>query len=216
MAQLFSRGANTFSRLSIIGVLLLIVAIAWVGTAIDRSHYMTGVGIPREQPVQFSHEHHVKGLGIQCLYCHSSVEVSSFAGLPPTETCMTCHSQIWADSPYLEPVRASLRDNTPLVWTRVTDLPGFVYFNHNIHVTKGIGCETCHGRVDNMPLMWKAHSMTMAWCLNCHRHPALYVRPREEVYTMGYRPAEDQSELGGRLVREYRIRSLLDCYTCHR
>ena len=144
----------------------------------------------------FSHEHHVRGLGIDCRYCHTSVEKSSFAGIPPTETCMTCHSQIWTDSPMLEPVRTSLRTNTPIRWNRVHDLPDYVYFNHGIHVQKGVGCVSCHGRVDQMPLTWKAEPMTMEWCLSCHRNPEKHLRPREEVFNMDWVPPEDQVDAG--------------------
>ena len=145
--------------------------------------------IPFQQPVPFSHKHHVSDDGIDCRYCHTSVEKSSFAGLPPTETCMTCHSQIWTDSPMLAPVRASFATNTPLKWNRVHDLPGYVYFNHSIHVAKGIGCSTCHGRVDQMPLTRKTETLYMKWCLDCHRNPQKYIRPRDKIYDMAWQPA---------------------------
>ncbi|HYN88200.1 MAG TPA: cytochrome c3 family protein, partial [Ardenticatenaceae bacterium] len=181
-----------------------------------RSPYSTAVGVVRAQPVQFSHEHHVRDDGIDCRYCHTTVEVSPFAGIPPTETCMNCHRQIWSQSPALAPVRESWENGEPLHWTRVHDLPDFVYFNHSIHVQKGIGCESCHGRVDLMPLMMKAETMQMEWCLDCHRAPEKFVRPREEVFTMGWQPPEDQEVLGQRLVQEYGIERKLDCTTCHR
>jgi hypothetical protein len=174
------------------------------------------VGVPIEQPVPFSHKHHAGGEGIDCRYCHSSVEDSAFAGMPPTETCMSCHSQIWADSPILEPVRASFRNGEPLRWTRVYQLPDFVYFDHSIHVYKGIGCSTCHGRVDQMPLTFRANALQMDWCLGCHREPERSVRPRELVFQMDYKPPVDQLALGRRLVAEYKIQKLTDCYTCHR
>jgi tRNA(His) 5'-end guanylyltransferase len=157
--------------------------------------------------------------GIDCRYCHQSVETSSFADIPPTETCMTCHSQIWNQSPVLEPVRESFRTGQPIQWNRVNDLPDYVYFNHSIHIAKGVGCETCHGRVDQMPLTWKANTLYMEFCLNCHRHPEQYVRPKDQVFTMGYKPAIDQAILGPQLVKEYNIQSpsrLDDCYICHR
>jgi len=166
--------------------------------------------------VQFSHLHHVLDDGIDCRYCHTSVENSSFAGIPPTKTCMNCHSQIWQTAPILEPVRASFREDKPMQWIRVHDLPDFVYFNHSIHVKKGMGCETCHGRVDQMPLMKQENSLQMEWCLNCHRNPQNYVRPREEVFTMGYRPPRPQSEMGPELVTKYQIKPSTDCSTCHR
>jgi len=216
MAQVFHRGTNTLSRISIFGALLVAGAGAWVVDAVQRSPYLTEVRVAREQPVPFSHEHHVKGLGLDCRHCHTTVEESTFAGIPPTKTCMSCHSQIWADSPLLEPVRASFRNNLPLEWTRVHDLPDFVYFNHSIHVKKGIGCSTCHGRVDQMPLTWRTQTLYMDWCLDCHRQPERYVRPREQVFNMAWEPPQDQLALGAKLVRTYRIRSLTDCSVCHR
>jgi hypothetical protein len=183
---------------------------------LGRSSYVTRAQEYVEQPVQFSHLHHVLDDGIDCRYCHTSVETSSFAGIPPTKTCMNCHSQIWQSAPILEPVRASFREDRPMQWIRVHDLPDFVYFNHSIHVKKGMGCETCHGRVDQMPLMRQENSLQMEWCLNCHRNPQEYVRPRQEVFTMGYRPQEDQATLGPKLVAEYNIRPSTDCSTCHR
>ncbi|HLV79726.1 MAG TPA: cytochrome c3 family protein, partial [Chthonomonadaceae bacterium] len=149
-------------------------------------------------------------------YCHTTVETSSFAGIPPIHTCMTCHSQVWKDSPMLAPIRDSYTTDVPIQWTRVNFVPDFVYFNHSIHVAKGIGCETCHGRVDEMPLMARGQPLMMAWCLACHRHPERYVRPVEDVFVMDYRPAQSQAVLGPRLVKQYHIRSLQDCYTCHR
>jgi len=154
--------------------------------------------------------------GIDCRYCHTSVETSAFAGIPPTKTCMNCHSQLWNTAPILEPVRASFRDDKPLHWIRVHDLPDFVYFNHSIHVKKGMGCETCHGRVDQMPLMLQKNSLQMEWCINCHRNPENYVRPRSEIFTMGYKPAEPQSVIGPRLVKQYAIKGNTSCSTCHR
>src|SRR5881409_1682198 len=154
MPQIFYPSTNTISRVSIAAAVLALTAFALVGGALQRSPYLTEVGVPREQPVPFSHKHHVSGIGIDCRYCHTSVEESSFAGIPPTKTCMNCHSQIWADSPTLEPVRASLREDRSLEWTRVNNLPDFVYFDHSIHVRRGVGCTTCHGPVDQMPLTW--------------------------------------------------------------
>src|SRR5512145_1884206 len=155
MAQIFHRSFNVISRLTIYGALFVMAFLAWLIGTLDRSPYLTNADTVREQPVQFSHKHHVSGLGIDCRYCHTAVETSSFAGIPPMKTCMNCHVQIWANSPYLEPVRAAYRDNRPLRWVRVHNLPDFVYFNHAVHIKKGVGCETCHGRVDKMPLMWQ-------------------------------------------------------------
>ena len=215
MAQIFSRHANSYVRAG--GVLALVLVAAIFGSAdrLSRSSYVTRVDTFREQPIQFSHQHHVGGIGIDCRYCHTSVEKASSAGIPPTKTCMNCHSQIWANSPYLEPVRESFRSDTPLRWTRVHDLPDFVQFNHSVHVTKGVGCATCHGRIDRMPLMYQKSSLLMEWCLECHRNPERFVRPREAVYQMDYQPPEDQLELGRRLVKAYDIKSLTTCSTCH-
>lgn len=216
MPQLFHRSSNAIARASILGAAAVLGAVGWLLYAGYRSDYATGAHVAREQPVPFSHKHHVGGEGFDCRYCHTSVEESAFAGLPPTETCMSCHSQIWSEAPVLEPVRESYRSGKPIRWTRVHHLADFVYFNHSIHVNKGIGCETCHGRVDQMPLTWKENTLLMEWCLDCHRQPEMYVRPRAAVFQMGWKPSEDQQTLGRRLVKEYKIRSLTDCYTCHR
>jgi Cytochrome c7 and related cytochrome c len=216
MAQYFSRSANTIYRLSIFAGVVSLAIVGWLSYLIVRSPYETMQNVPREQPVPFSHEHHVGGLGIDCRYCHTTVENSSFANIPATKICMNCHSQMWAASPTLEPVRESYRTGKSIEWTRVNDLPDFVYFNHSIHVHKGIGCTTCHGRVDKMPLTWQAQPLTMEWCLNCHRHPERYVRPRDEVFSMEYAPPRDQLALGARLIGEYHIQSLTSCSTCHR
>jgi len=193
-----------------------LVFVLWAVITLMRSDMVTGASSNVEQPIQFSHAHHVGGLGIDCRYCHSTVEQSSFANIPPTKTCMNCHSQIWSTSPFLEPVRASFRTGQSLQWVRVHNLPDFVYFNHSIHVKKGMGCETCHGRIDEMAGIYQAQSLQMEWCLNCHRSPERYVRPREAITTMGYVPAESQAVVGPRLVREYDIQSLTSCSTCHR
>jgi hypothetical protein len=216
MPQIFRRSANTLSKVGIFGVLSLGGGVVLLAIVIGRSGYVTRAHEFIEQPLQFSHQHHVLDDGIDCRYCHTSVETSAFAGIPPTKTCMNCHSVLFAKASFLEPVRASLRDDRPLHWIRVHDLPDFVYFNHSIHVKKGIGCESCHGRVDRMPLMYQENSLQMEWCINCHRNPELYVRPRSEITTMGYRPVKAQSELGPELVREYGVRPSLDCSTCHR
>jgi hypothetical protein len=216
MPQIFRRSANTFSKLSFAGLLLLAAGAILFAMILGRSSYVTRAHEFVEQPVQFSHRHHVIDDGIDCRYCHTSVETSAFAGIPPTKTCMNCHSQIWATAPILEPVRASFRDDRPLRWIRVHDLPDFVYFNHSVHVKKGMGCETCHGRIDEMPLTQQENSLQMDWCLNCHRNPENYVRPRSEIYTMGYRPPVPQSVIGPQLVKEYGIRGNTTCSTCHR
>jgi hypothetical protein len=220
MPQVFHPSMNTVSRVSIFGAAFFLLGLLGLVYALFRSPYQTWVHVAVDQPVQFSHEHHVNGLGLDCRYCHTSVEKSSFAGVPPTETCMTCHSQIWNDSEFLEPVRKSLRENVPIRWNRVHDLPDYVFFNHAIHVKKGVGCVSCHGRVDQMPLTWKEEPLTMEWCLSCHRHPERHLRPREAVFVMDWRPAEgkDPVALGRDLVRanDVQVERLSDCYTCHR
>ncbi|HTP36519.1 MAG TPA: cytochrome c3 family protein [Candidatus Acidoferrales bacterium] len=219
MSQIFRHSTNTFSRITIFGAVFFLGFVAWVGTVLDRSSYATRQDQAREQPVPFSHAHHVGGMGLDCRYCHTSVENSSFAGIPPTKTCMNCHSQIWLSSPTLEPVRASFRTNESIAWTRVHDLPDFVYFNHSIHINKGVGCESCHGRVDRMALTWQQSSLHMEWCLDCHRAPEKHLRPRQFITTMGYQPDGDQEEIGLRLKKEYNVkdaRALTSCNTCHR
>lgn len=219
MAQIFRPSTNTIARLTVFGGVFFLALLAWIGDTLNYSDYSTQAHVVHEQPVQFSHEHHVGGLGIDCRYCHTSVEESSFAGIPPTQTCMNCHSQIWAASPYLEPVRKSWQTGKPLVWTRVHNVQDFAYFNHSIHVNKGVGCVTCHGRVDQMPLIVQERPLLMNWCLDCHRHPERVLRPREAVFRMDWEPPIDQLTLGRRLIKEYRIRSveeLTSCDTCHR
>jgi len=214
MPQLFSPRANTIMRASLLAVVLLLFVGGWTLHAVYWSPYTTRVGIPREQPVPFSHKHHVDGLGIDCRFCHNSVEKSAFAGMPSTETCMTCHSQLWTDAPLLVPVRESLAKNQPLHWTRVHDLPDFVFFNHSIHVKQGIGCTTCHGQIDQMPLTWQQNTLYMKWCLDCHKHPEKYIRPREEVFNMMWK----NNQLNSELVQAYHVNvtQLTDCSMCHR
>jgi hypothetical protein len=216
MPQIFHRDANNYARASIVGIVLLIGGGLATLDRLSRSPYVTRADEFREQPIQFSHQHHAGGIGIDCRYCHTSVETSPSAGIPPTKTCMNCHSQIWADSPFLEPVRESFRSGKPLRWIRVHDLPDFVYFNHSVHVKKGVGCATCHGRVDRMPLMWQSASLQMEWCLECHRAPEKFVRPRSAIFQMDYQPPPNQLELGRQLVKEYGIESLTSCSVCHR
>ncbi|HEY5543021.1 MAG TPA: cytochrome c3 family protein [Candidatus Binatia bacterium] len=219
MPQIFHRSTNTISRLSIFGAVFLLLGLLWLIAAINRSSYVTDQDVAREQPVPFSHEHHVAGLGIDCRYCHTSVETSAFAGIPSTSICMNCHSQIWSASDVLRPVRDSFQNGTPIRWTRIHNLPDFTYFNHAIHVQKGVGCYTCHGPVDRMPLMRQEHSLQMEWCLGCHRQPEQFLRPREEVFNMSWQPAGEQITLGRKLMKEYNIKSaavLTSCSTCHR
>jgi hypothetical protein len=206
--------------------------VLWACIQFQRSPYITYAGVARPQPVPFSHQHHVAGDGIDCRYCHTSVETSNFAGIPPTKTCMNCHSQIWTNADLLEPVRESFRSGKSLVWSRVNDLPDFVYFDHSIHINKGVGCNTCHGPVDRMPLMFNYASLQMEWCIECHRAPEKNLRPREQVFNMRYQqPTRDlpvvvdeksfthQIDLGKYLVQKYNVRSVMDitsCSTCHR
>jgi len=216
MAQIFHHSTNILVR---IGVVLLVVLAAGGGWAYYTGYYspfFNRVDVVRDQPVAFSHKHHIDGLGIDCRYCHTSVEVSSSAGIPPTHTCMSCHSQVWTEAPILEPVRASYRTGKPLEWVRVHDLPDFVYFNHSIHIAKGMGCTTCHGQVDQMPLMRQVNTLYMGWCLECHRNPERFVRPKDQVFSVKWTPPSNQIEMGKKLVREYGIQSLTNCSTCHR
>jgi len=219
MAQLFHRGANNLAKISIVIAIILGGTVFYVYTQVARSTYLTGRYAERQQPVQFSHKHHVGDDGIDCRYCHTSVETSYSAGIPPTQTCMNCHSQIWADSPYLEPVRASYRENKPIEWQRVHDLPEFAYFNHSIHVAKGVGCSTCHGQIDEMPAVYQENTLQMEWCLQCHRNPEKYIRPKEQIYNMEWKDGDLNADERKDLKEQYKIRStemLTSCSTCHR
>jgi hypothetical protein len=212
MEQLFPAWATPLLRATLIGVptLLILGATAW--GAAYRSPYYTGVGEPPHQPVPFSHKHHVSGLGIDCRFCHSTVETSAFAGMPSSTTCMRCHSQIWNQAGLLSPVRESFRTGKPLRWTRVNDVPDYVYFNHGIHVSGGVGCVSCHGRVDQMPLLSRAQTLHMRFCLDCHEDPGRFVRAGVSPFSMEYAElAKDLPPAHPRLSR-----SLMDCSTCHR
>ncbi len=230
--QIFHRSSNAIARASIFGSAFLVAVLLWGVLELDRTPYVTYAKVVRPQPVPFSHQHHVAGLGIDCRYCHTSVENSNYAGIPPTKTCMNCHAQIWTNAPLLEPVRDSYRTGKSLVWNRVNDLPDFVYFNHSIHVNKGVGCNTCHGPIDRMPLMYNNASLKMEWCLDCHRAPDKYLRPKDQVFNMRYeQPSSsqpltidgqeytDQRALGKYLIQKHNLRSVADitsCSTCHR
>jgi hypothetical protein len=245
MAQIFHRSANSIAKASIIAAVLLVSGLLWAALELQRSPYYTYAGVARMQPVPFSHQHHVAGLGIDCRYCHTSVETSGFAGIPPTKTCMNCHSQIWTNAPMLEPVRESYRTGNSLVWTRVNRLPDFVYFDHSIHVNKGVGCNSCHGPVDKMPLMFNYASLQMEWCLNCHRAPEKFLRPHkvagsedDQVFNMAYeQPTSlhpvvlpdgqrftEQTNAKGTGLGDYlktsknvrSVRDITSCNTCHR
>ena len=230
--QIFPRSSNAVARASLFVAVFAMAGLFWVLWIFQRSPYITYAGVRKPQPVPFSHQHHVTGLGIDCRYCHTSVEDSSFAGIPPTKTCMNCHAQIWTNAAYLEPVRESFRTGKAIEWTRVNQLPDFVYFDHSIHINKGVGCDTCHGPVDKMPLMYQYASLQMEFCLDCHRAPEKYLRPRSEVFNMRYeapgfdrevefggKTYRDQLELGATLKQLYKVRSVNDitsCSTCHR
>jgi hypothetical protein len=216
MAQLFRPSANTLAKVGIVSTLLLVLSTIAVAYIIDRGPWNTGVQTAPEQPIEFSHKHHVKDDGIDCRYCHTSVENSAYAGIPPTETCMSCHSQIWANASVTAPIRESWATGKSIEWVRVHDLPDYVYFNHSIHLNKGIGCSTCHGQINEMPLTYKVNTLNMNWCLNCHRDPSKFIRPRSEVFNINYQYPANQMELGKKLVAEYHVRSLQDCTTCHR
>jgi len=222
MSQIFHRSANTIAKVSIFGAVFFVAALLGLFEEVNRSSWMTQARVARAQPLQFSHERHVAGNGIDCRYCHTSVESSSFAGIPPTKTCMNCHSQIFSTSPFLEPIRDSFRTGRSIAWTRVHDLPDFVYFDHSIHIHKGVGCTTCHGQVDRMPLMYQEQSLQMEWCLECHRSPENYVRPKEKIFDMEWRPRNNtKGEIaeGIELKKKYHIQGtnvLTSCSTCHR
>ncbi len=219
MAQVFHRAANNVAKISIIVAIVLAGVAGFVYTQIIRSSYLTGRYVEKQQPVQFSHKHHVGDDGIDCRYCHTAVETSSSAGIPPTQTCMNCHTEIWSDSPYLEPVRASFRENKPIEWERVHDLPEYAYFNHSIHIAKGVGCSTCHGQIDNMPAVYQENTLQMEWCLACHREPENFIRPKSEIYNMQWQDRDLMAQERTNLKADYKIRSkemLTSCSTCHR
>jgi hypothetical protein len=219
MPQVFPKSANVIAKASLLGGLLAVAGLLWAGFVYTQSSFGTGADLSVVQHVPFSHQHHAGVLGIDCRYCHTTVERAAFAGIPPTKTCMNCHSQIWVGSPMLEPVRESYRTDQSLRWRRVYNQPGFVYFAHNIHVQKGIGCSSCHGRVDQMPFMYQVPTLLMEWCLDCHRDPAQHIRPRAEVFNMQYEPPADQLALGRGLCEEYKVRdavTLTSCTVCHR
>lgn len=217
-SQIFRPGINTISRVSIFVGALILVQLILILIVFFRSNYWRQVNVPIQQPIPFSHQIHAGVIGTDCRYCHTSVAVSSFANIPPTETCVTCHSQVKQNSVYIQPVWQSLQTGESIEWIRVHDLPGFVYFNHSIHVNKGIGCSNCHGRIDQMPVVWKEQALFMGWCLDCHRQPEQYIRPVEEVYNMEWVAPPNQLEMGRELVQQYNIDvdRLSNCYICHR
>ena len=218
MAQVFSPLSDTIARWILMGAVVVPFLFVALGYSLANAPMVTGKEIVVTQPVPFSHEHHVAQLGLDCRYCHTGVEKAWFAGLPPTETCMTCHSQIWTNAAMLAPVRKSFASNDPIRWQRVHRLPDYAYFDHSIHVAKGVGCTTCHGDVGTMPLMVQHAPLTMAWCLDCHRNPAKNLRPKSEIFSIDWQPPADQEERGHRLLADYGIKvdHLTDCSVCHR
>jgi hypothetical protein len=219
MAQFFNKSANNIARISIVAAVVLAGVAGLAYTIVARSSYMTGRYVEKQQPIQFSHKHHVGDDGIDCRYCHQTVETTASAGMPSTQTCMNCHSQLFADQPYLEPVRASFRDNKPMEWERVHDLPEFTYFNHSIHIAKGVGCSTCHGQIDNMPAVFQENTLQMEWCIACHRAPEQFIRPKSEIFNMQWQDGDIDTADREKLKVDYRIRSkemMTSCSTCHR
>ncbi|EKE44612.1 chaperone protein HtpG [Oceaniovalibus guishaninsula JLT2003] len=218
MAQPFGSGANTVTRLVLLALIVVPLSAAALGMTLARSDYVTGQDRTVEQPIPFSHAHHTAEIGIDCRYCHTSVEVSAKAGIPPTTTCMTCHSQLWTNSEMLAPVRESLVTGVRLKWRPVNDLPDYVYFNHSVHVTNGVGCTTCHGPVGEMKLMRQDAPLTMEWCLSCHRDVGPNLRRPEDIYLpFPPRPQASRAETQ-RLLDYYDIHdgNLAECSTCHR
>lgn len=218
MPQLFPPYATSLARVALASVVAVPAGIIGLLILLQVTPHATRQNLVVEQPIQFSHEHHVSGLGLDCRYCHTSVEHSHFASVPPTHTCMTCHSQLWTNAEILAPVRKSLAEGKPIRWRRVNSLADYVYFDHSVHVTNGIGCSTCHGRVDRMPQVRQAMPLTMGWCLDCHRNPVPHLRPESEIYNMDWTPPADQEQRGRELIRHYLIQTehLTDCTRCHR
>jgi len=219
MGPIFSPAADTWLRLFLVGAVSLAVGSVLFAVGFARSDWVTGANIhPPAQPVPFSHKHHAGQLGIDCRYCHTSVAEGPRAGLPPTHTCMSCHSQIWTGAPMLAPVRVSLAENKSLNWNRVAVLPDYVFFRHDIHIAKGVGCVECHGRVDEMPLMYRAKALTMQFCLDCHRDPGPHLRPQAEVTNMAWTPNGNREQLAHALLKQYGIREgqITHCFVCHR
>jgi hypothetical protein len=216
MSSLFRPRSNTAFRLALL--LLVGGALGTLGGLMVWARVPAGTGQGDEiiQPVQFDHRHHVVDDGIDCRYCHTSADRGPSAGIPSTALCMNCHSQIWNKSTRLEPVRASYFTGQPIAWERVHRLPDFVYFNHAIHVNKGVGCETCHGRVDQMPAIQQVAPLTMGWCLDCHRNPGPNLRPLDQITTMGWKPEGDPAALAQELMKRLDVHSRTSCSTCHR
>jgi hypothetical protein len=232
MPQVFPKSTNAIARMMVIALPLMFAGTGVALSAFYRSDYTTGRNAVTEQPVPFSHLHHVNQLGIDCRYCHTAVEHSAHAGIPPTKTCMNCHQQMWAGAEWLEPVRKSYKTDTPITWNKVHNTPHYVYFNHSIHVAKGVSCYSCHDRIDNMPLVKQSKTLLMEWCLDCHRQPENHLRPKSEIYNLAWKPKDgtvdtdgatiepmSQAELGRQLKEKYHVRdekTLTNCSICHR
>ena len=215
--QVFHRSTNVISRFTIFGGLFLLGALTFGLATVNRSSWVTRQGIAREQPVQFSHMHHAGELGIDCRYCHTTVETAARAGLPSTGVCLTCHDQLFRDQPLLDALHLSMAQNRPIPWQQVHVLPDFVYFDHSVHVAKGVACVECHGRIDQMPLTWRASPMQMQWCLACHRDPAPHLRPRAQVFAMDApRATPAHAAALARAAHVESPRRMTDCSTCHR
>ncbi len=214
MAQIFKPGGQLLLRVAFLTIAGVFLCAAGFGAMAFYSGYFTRQGERLHQPVPFSHQHHVRGLGLDCRYCHNTVENTSFAGMPATKICMTCHSQIWTNSPLLAPIRDSYANNRPIAWTRVHDLPDFVYFDHSVHIHRGIGCVSCHGKITEMPITGKAHSLYMRWCLDCHRHPETQLRPQSEIFN--FQP-QQTSWKSAALQEAARINTeqIQNCSACH-
>jgi hypothetical protein len=216
MAQLFPRWANSAVRAVLIVSAALLFGLPIALLAWTRTPAATGQYAVVPQPIPFSHPLHAGALQIDCRYCHAGAQRSAMAGLPPTRACVGCHSALWLSSAPFEPVRRSIQQSTPIPWRRVTAMPDFVFFNHAVHTRKGVGCESCHGRVDLMPQVYQSMPLTMGWCLECHRAPERYVRPVEAVTQMGWQAAADQDTQGRTLVMRYHVRPMTTCTSCHR
>jgi hypothetical protein len=214
---IFGPRANLFMNAALIGVVGLAVFLLLLIWVVPVMGYNTQERYRPNQPIPYSHRHHVSGLGLDCRYCHTTVEVSQNAGMPSTEICMTCHSQIWTNAAMLAPDRQSLAQNVPIRWTRVYTLPDYVYFDHSIHVAKGVGCTECHGPIGDMAITYKATTLYMSWCLGCHRNPAPRLRPRGQVFNPHWQRTKDTPS-GEQLMAQYHIHpeTLTDCGVCHR
>src|ERR1700752_1481624 len=207
MPQIFHHSTNALAKITIYGAVFIIVALLWVAVELNRSSWNTGQWVERQQPVQFSHKHHVGDDGIDCRYCHTGVETSAYAGIPPTKTCMNCHSVLFNNVGYLEPVRESYRTDESIEWVKVHRLADYVYFNHSIHINKGIGCSSCHGSINQMPLVFQASPLTMEWCLECHRSPQQNLRPKDQIFNMDWKAPANQEQVGRQLAAEYKLRT---------